>query len=138
MTELLFRDYNANNMTVDEGIDIIANKNNNFYFVQVKTTRLKMDTKTATVSIQKKNFDKFMNQQMRYVVVVKHSKGMRFFVLSNSAIEQLKYYRALAVNEKTGKISVKIKFNNNLANPVFYDKAEFGASYYEGFTRFDL
>jgi len=137
MAELLFRDFNANNMTVDEGIDIIASKGNNFYFVQVKTTTLKPN-KSAIVQIQQKNFDKFINQQMRYVIVVKHEKGMRFFTLSNGAIEQLRYYRALSISEKTGNISIKIQFDDKMQCPVFYDRSEADASYYEGFKRMEL
>lgn len=137
MAELLFRDFNANNMTVDEGIDIIASKGNNFYFVQVKTTTLKPN-KSAIVQIQQKNFDKFINQQMRYVIVIKHEKGMRFFTLSNAAIEQLKYYNALSTSERTGNISIKIKFDDRMQCPVFYDRAEADASYYEGFKRIEL
>lgn len=137
MAELLFRGFNANNMTVDEGIDIIASKGNNFYFVQVKTTTLKPN-KSAVVQIQQKNFDKFINQQMRYVIVVKHEKGMRFFTLSNAAIEQLRYYNALSTSEKTGNISIKIKFDDRMQCPVFYDKTEADATYYEGFMRIEL
>lgn len=137
MSELLFRGFNANNMTVDDGIDIIANKNNNFYFVQVKTTTLR-ENKTAIASIQQKNFDKFINQQMRYVIVVKYNKGMKYFTLSNSGIEQLKYYKALAVSERTGNISIKIRFDSNMQCPVFYDDKTIDAGFYEGFTRFEL
>lgn len=137
MAELLFRDFNANNMTVDEGIDIIASKGNNFYFVQVKTTTIKQN-KSAIVQIQQKNFDKFINQQMRYVIVVRFEKGLRFFTLSNAAIEQLRYYRALSVSERTGNISIKIRFDEKLQSPKFYDAAEADASFYEGFKRMEL
>lgn len=137
MAELLFRDFNANNMTVDEGIDIIASKGNNFYFVQVKTTTIKPN-KSAIVQIQQKNFDKFINQQMRYVIVVKCEKGLRFFTLSNAAIEQLRYYRALSISERTGNISIKIRFDEKLQCPKFYDAAEADASFYEGFKRMEL
>lgn len=137
MAELLFRDFNANNMTVDEGIDIIASKDNNFYFVQVKTTTLKQN-KTAIVQIQQKNFDKFINQQMRYVVVIKYDKGMKFFTLTNSAIEQLKYYKALSVSEITGNISIKIRFDEKMTTSVFYDKQECDAGFYEGFKRMEV
>lgn len=137
MAELLFRDFNANNMTVDEGIDIIASKGNNFYFVQVKTTTLKAN-KTAVTSIQKKNFDRFINQQMRYVICVRYDKGYKFFTLSNSAIEQLRYYNAISISEKTGNISIKIRFDDKMQYPVFYDKSEADASFYEGFKRIEV
>ena len=36
-SELLFRGFNASIMTVDDGIDVIASKNNRFFHIQVKT-----------------------------------------------------------------------------------------------------
>lgn len=38
MSELLFRGFNSSVMTVDDGIDLIAEKNNSYYHIQVKTT----------------------------------------------------------------------------------------------------
>ena len=40
MSELLFQGYNVNKMTVDDGEDIIATKNDKFYFLQIKTSYL--------------------------------------------------------------------------------------------------
>jgi len=37
LSELLFRGYNSAIMTVDEGIDLVASKNNRYYHIQVKT-----------------------------------------------------------------------------------------------------
>lgn len=34
LSELMFRGYNANVMLIDEGIDIIAEKNNVYYYIQ--------------------------------------------------------------------------------------------------------
>ncbi len=39
-SELLFRGYNANIMSLDEGIDIIALKNNRLFSIQIKTSNL--------------------------------------------------------------------------------------------------
>ena len=38
LCELLFRGYNAAVMTVDEGIDLVASKNNRYFHIQVKTS----------------------------------------------------------------------------------------------------
>jgi hypothetical protein len=38
LSELLFREYNAAVMTVDEGIDLVASKNNRYFHIQVKTS----------------------------------------------------------------------------------------------------
>jgi len=37
LSELLFRGYNASIMTVDEGIDVVASKENKYFHIQVKT-----------------------------------------------------------------------------------------------------
>lgn len=38
ISELMFNGFNANRMMIDEGIDIIATKNNIYRYIQVKTT----------------------------------------------------------------------------------------------------
>ncbi|MDA8969132.1 hypothetical protein N9F48_03585, partial [Akkermansiaceae bacterium] len=38
MSELLFRGFNSSVMTVDDGIDLIAEKKNSYFHIQVKTT----------------------------------------------------------------------------------------------------
>lgn len=129
MAELLFQEYNANNMTVDEGIDIIASKNNNFYFIQVKTMTLKADRKAIT-KITQKNFDKFINQQMRYVIAVKCANEIRFFTLTNEAIELLLFKQAIGRN-KDGSLSIKIKYSED-GKVFFYDDQQEEASFWEG------
>lgn len=136
MSELLFRDYNANNMAVDEGIDIVASKDNNFYFIQVKTITLKPN-RTASTKITQKNFDKFINQQIRYVIAVKCEKEMRFFTLSNDTIAQLHHSKAIKVSQSTGDIHIKIKYDNATGEPYFYDESEMNASFWEGFDRIE-
>lgn len=136
MSELLFRDYNANNMAVDEGIDIVASKDNNFYFIQVKTVTLKPN-RTASAKITQKNFDKFINQQIRYVIAVKCEKEMRFFTLSNDTIAQLHYSKAIKVSQSTGDIYIKIKYDDATGESYFYDEKEMNASFWEGFDRIE-
>ncbi len=132
MSELLFMNFNANNMSVDDGIDIIASKDNNFYFIQVKTVTLKSN-RTARAGIKQKNFDKFINQQIRYVIAVKCNNEMRFFTLSNEHIRLLYGWGAIHISDKTGDISIKIRYDEATGKPVFYDEKEIDATQFEGF-----
>lgn len=136
MSELLFREYNANNMAVDEGIDIVASKDNNFYFIQVKTVTLN-EKRRAQATIKQKNFDKFINQQIRYVIAVKCEKEMRFFTLSNETIAQLYHGEVIMVSQSTGNISIKIRYDDVTGKPYFYDKKEMDASFWEGLDRIE-
>lgn len=133
MSELLFRGFNANNMSVDDGIDIIASKDNNFYFIQVKTVTLKPN-RTAIAQIKLKNFDKFINQQIRYVIAVKCDREIRFFTLANDHIRQLQFKKALSVSDKTDRFSIKIRYDSD-GTPYFYDIKEEDATFWEGFER---
>lgn len=136
MSELLFKGFNANNMAVDEGIDIIASKDNNFYFIQVKTVTLRMNRR-ASAKIKQKNFDRFINQQMRYVIAVRCDKEIRFFTLSNHDIQLLHHNKALSISEKTKDISIKIRYEEATGAPLFYDEKEMSATFWEGFERIE-
>lgn len=133
MSELLFRGFNANNMTVDDGINIIASKDNNFYFIQVKTVTLRPN-RTAIAQIKLKNFEKFIKQQIRYVIAVKCNKEIRFFTLANDHIRQLQFKKAMSVSEKTDRLSIKIRYGSD-GIPYFYDIKEEEATFWEGFDR---
>lgn len=47
MAELLYRGYNASLMSVDEGVDIVASRNNEYFHIQVKTSALGVNGKYA-------------------------------------------------------------------------------------------
>lgn len=40
MSELLFHEFNVSAMTVDDGIDVVASKNNKYFHIQVKTSNI--------------------------------------------------------------------------------------------------
>lgn len=138
MSELLFHGYNANNMSVDEGVDIVACKNNLFFFVQVKTAELK-ENYTAITKIKVDRFEGFLNTQMRYIIVVRcgddNAYKNIFFTFSNSDIEQFKFHKC--VNMSNDYISIKIRFDADTHKPVLYnDSKSFDASFY--MNRFQL
>lgn len=121
MSELLFRGYNANDMSVDEGVDIVASKDNVFFFVQVKTAELKGNY-TAHTQIKVNRFDAFINAQIRYIIVVRCKENNAykniFFTFSNSDIEQFKFHKC--VNTSDDYIYIKIRFDVDTHKPVLY------------------
>lgn len=132
MSELLYQGYNVNSMTVDEGVDIVANKDNRFYFIQVKTAYLDEQLK-ATFTIKNNRFDLFKsNNDMRYVFVVRFSSPLStptkqitenmFFAFTNVEIDKAVDDGIIYRGDK--EISVKIKFDPQNYTPYMYNAKE--------------
>lgn len=118
MSELLFQGYNANIMTVDEGIDIVASKQNVFYYLQVKTTNL-TERLTANVNIKKSSFDRGLASQLRYFVVVRCGSGeTRYFKFSEEDIIRYSSQGYILISE--GLIHIKIRFGVEDHLPYLY------------------
>lgn len=122
MSELLFHGYNVNRMMVDEGVDLIAVKDNIYYYIQVKTTNVEKGR--VYVQIKNYNFDKYMGNQMRYFIVArsKDSKGNPkniFFKFSQEDIDKGLYGRYIKQGESC--ISIKILFDKS-GDPKLYDE----------------
>lgn len=136
MSELLYRGYNANRMMVDEGVDIIAEKNNIYYYIQVKTTSVRDGRIYASLPIGQ--FAQFINNQIRYYIVARYSDNnverFMFFMLSPQIIQ-------LALSNQCAKqganqINLKIRFNEKTGEPLLYDVREMPISLYK--DNFDL
>lgn len=136
MSELVFRGYNANRMMIDEGVDIIAVKDNLYYYIQVKTTIVK-DGRICC-QIPKVRFDQYVANQMRYIVVARYSdKGSSknmFFVFTPQKIQEGVFGRY--IKEGKDSISIKIKFSPKTGNPYLYDEKDSDISFY--MNRFEL
>ena len=135
MSELLFRGYNANSMMVDDGVDIVANKDNIYYFIQVKTTYLK-DGKIYA-AIKQNRFDAFIGNQIRYVVVarckISNIDSNIFFVFNNSDIQKFIFNNT--VNATGNDIRIKIRMDSDTKKPILYHTREEDISFY--MNRFD-
>lgn len=120
MSELLFRGYNANSMMVDDGIDVVASKNNLYYFIQVKTTVLN-EKGRIYASIKKDRFVALINAQIRYIVVARCViSGLEtnlYFVFNDQNIDEFIFDKVVNLNDST--ISVKIKIDQNNGNKPF-------------------
>lgn len=90
ISELLFNGYNANRMMIDDGVDIIAVKDNVYYYVQVKTTSIKDGRIYTQINIDR--FIQYKSVQIRYIIVVRYSdKGIdrnMYFSFTPQQIEE--------------------------------------------------
>lgn len=136
MSELLFHNYNVNRMMIDEGVDLVAVKDNIYYYIQVKTVAMREGKINAQINIE--NFDKFIGNQMRYVIVArcKDKDGHKniFFTFTQQEISKGIYDRYVKRGERT--VSIKIKFHERSGEPIMYDEKETSAKW--NMNRFEL
>ena len=131
MSELLFRGYNANRMIVDEGVDLVAVKDNIYYYVQVKTTSIKNGR--VICSIDKLRHNQYIGKQMRYIIVARtkdtnDSDKNIFFLFTPEKIEECIHQKCVNVGEKG--VNIKIKFHERTQEPLLYDDKEMSIGYY--------
>ncbi|MDE6415888.1 MAG: hypothetical protein K2K68_02525 [Duncaniella sp.] len=126
MGELLFRGYNVNNMMVDEGIDLVACKNNVFYYIQVKTTNVSQQNKFY-FKVKQDRYDAFIGTQMRYLLVARCSfnGGLDrtiFFKFTNDDIERLRFNSVIPMpTEGSNILSIKIEYDERTNKAYVYD-----------------
>lgn len=91
LSELLFWGFNASIMTVDDGVDVVASKENKFVHIQVKTANKSESTGGYIFTVSKERFEVKHNlSSMYYVFVVRCTDGKRpineFIILSSHVI----------------------------------------------------
>jgi hypothetical protein len=130
MSELLFRGYNVNSMLVDDGVDIVASKNNMFYYLQVKTTIVIKNKIYAT--IRQKKFNDYIGTQIRYVVVARCKLNKvetnLYFVFDNRKIQELIFGKKINSNED--RIYIKIEIDQKDNKPYIYDEKQECVEFY--------
>lgn len=82
LSELLLRGYDADRRTIDDGVDILAEKDGCQFYIQVKTVTGKGDKYTTT--IKKTVVSKKHNLQMYYVFVMRNADNTIEFVTLTS------------------------------------------------------
>lgn len=86
VSELLFRGYNASTMSVDEGLDIVATKDNKLFNIQVKTANENKFNKYV-YDIRKISFEKFGAGNTFYIFILR-GKETNFLILPSMEIER--------------------------------------------------
>lgn len=123
MAELLFNGYNVNNLKVDEGIDLVACKENVFYYIQVKTTFVAQKN-TFHFTIKESNFMKFFDAQMRYLLVAraKTGKDVRniYFQFNNKDIDRLRSEGIIGPSS-ANNININIEYDTRTDKAFAYN-----------------
>lgn len=113
LSELLFRGYNAGIMTVDEGIDIVASKDNVYHHIQVKTAY--ESNGSFTFSIKNKAFSQNTGNGIFYIFICRlvSSSGYNnaFIVFPSHTIQHYISNNTLKPNSNSIHIGIK-KINN--------------------------
>lgn len=125
MGELLFRGYNVNNMMVDEGIDLVASKNNVFYYIQVKTKNV-VEQNRFYFQIKQDRFDTFVGTQIRYILVARctlnNEERVIFFQFTNNDIQRLMFSGCIPKPaEESTSLSIKIEYDQRTGKAYMYD-----------------
>lgn len=90
MSELLFWGFNASLMAVDEGIDVVASKDNRYFHIQVKTSS-PSETGRYTFTIRNESFEANDSAQTFYIFVMRRKGGGNdYAVIPSSHLRNLK------------------------------------------------
>lgn len=88
MSELLFWGFNASIMSVDDGIDVVASRNNKFFHIQVKTATRQPGGKYL-FTINPASFKKYHAAGVFYVFVLRHGLRNEFIIIPSIHIKIL-------------------------------------------------
>ena len=88
MSELLFWGYNASIMSVDDGIDVIASKNNKYFHVQVKTAA-EQDGGRFQFAIKYSSFKEHDSALMFYVFVLRRGLKNEYIIIPSNFLRAL-------------------------------------------------
>lgn len=121
MSELLFREYNVNTFVVDDGVDIVATKNNEFFLIQVKTTEVQANGKIHA-AIKRDRYVSYQGFKIVYIIVARCKiSGIDtniYFKFTNGDIEQFRFNRY--ISDTANDINIKIQINGN-GEALLYD-----------------
>lgn len=107
MSELLFWGYNASIMAVDDGIDIVASRYNNFFHIQVKTAS-RQDSGKFYFCIKNSSFKKYSGSNVFYVFVMISDTTNEYIILPSVHIE---FFLKAHTMPDTQNLSITISSN---------------------------
>ena len=86
MSEPLFWEFNVSQMTVDDGIDLVASKNNKFFFIQVKTAA-RQENGRYFFTIAKSSFLKYQGQNVYYTFVLRQDIQNGYIIVPGNVLD---------------------------------------------------
>lgn len=129
MAELLFWGFNVSLMSVGEGIDVVASKDNKFFHIQVKTT-YQNENKKCGFSIKKQSFHNNDASNTFYIFVMKQANEIQYAVLPSSEIRNginwglIGGNTTLSIGITYDKTSKRYKLNNEKDISIFINNFE--------------
>lgn len=103
MSELLFFGFNASCMAVDDGIDVIASKDNKYFHIQVKTANLSESNKYI-FTFNQRAYDSKDSFSTFYILVMRTFTGSsyvnNYLIFPNSEIRRLIHAGIISKGEK--------------------------------------
>jgi len=109
MSELMFRGYAATKTTVDNGMDILATKDNKIFDIQVKSTVLEEDS-TISHQIKLRSYDRHNRGGVFYIIVIrstdKFTNKNYYLVFSTETINR--FIQKEFMKARSRVISIKI------------------------------
>lgn len=88
LSELLFRGYNAALMSVDVGVDIMANKNNGVFNIQVKTRNISTKHNAFYFNLRIISFERHSAGRTFYIFILRENGKLDYLILPFNEIEK--------------------------------------------------
>lgn len=124
--ELLFRDFNANIISVDVGLDIFATKNGRVYCLQVKTAHLN-SSNTFGFDIPKASLEKHDGCRVFYVFVLRDDTAVNYLILPFTEVEKKIHEKAIFLTGKKPRYRASISIRDE---GVFLGSRDHKMDYY--------
>lgn len=107
ISELLYRDFNANLALIDSGVDVIATKNDKTFYFQVKNVSFK-NTNIRTIPITKSSFINNQKGNMYYMFVLQQESGKKVLIMPYQNIHQFIQKEILQFDEQKRQFNISI------------------------------
>lgn len=111
ISELLYRDYNANLALVDSGVDVIATKNDKTFYFQVKNVSFK-NTNIRTIPITKSSFINNQRGNMFYMFVLQKENEKKVLIVPYQNIHQYIQKEILQFDEQKRQFNISISITD--------------------------
>lgn len=129
-SELLFRGFNANIMSVDTGIDIVATRDDKVFLIQVKTSRT-YKILNFRYDVRMKSLLRFNSGNVFYIFVMRHDSKSDYLILPANVVERKINENAIKTAEKYDKYRVDIRLvDSDSGAKVYLGNRNHEMSYY--------
>ena len=107
IAELMYRGYNSSLLPVDLGVDVMAIKDNDTYYFQVKNVSFEK-VKSRTISITTSSFSKNQRSNMFYIFILQRQQIKDVLILPYQKIRELIKKQLIKFNKENKDFSICI------------------------------